>query len=389
MRTQISKRMILVAILISFFFGNLKLSASDTVKIYYRHLVYNHVSPYFAYKGSYQINEVQAGKMRHYCFCYLDNRLVKIISKGNDWKIHALAFIGAPIANISYETGKEIWKFYNEKGAPTVNYRGVYVEEYELANNERKSLKFYNSSGEPMLSNWGIWEYTWKKRDSLIVESRFNKTNDLMSLSSYFPFRITGFAIGENGFSKVCYNLGENGFAITNSSEGIACYRDNYDDNNNHTKYTYYNKVGIKVKNTGGYTTSVKTYDSLGYMIKEFFLDNTTILSSKTYNYNSFGDIYYDGHTTISQNQYINLNIEIYPNPCIDKILGINIADQYCGEVGINIYSIEGKIKSSYKLLKQEYQTDFTIPIIDLSTGIYFIEFRLDRNINFKRLVVL
>lgn len=388
MRTPIYKRIIFLGIVI-FFLGYLKLIASDTTKVYYRHLIYNHVSPYFTYKGSYKINEDQASKMNHYCFCYVDNYLVKIISKGDDWKTHPLAFIGAPVAEISHESNKEIWKFYDSQGNPTINYREVYVEEYEIEDGKRKSLKFYNSTGEAMESNWGIWEYLWEEKDSLIIENRSNIIGDAMYLSSYFPFGITGFIIGENGMSKACYNLGEDGKEITNSNQNVASYHDVYDANLNHIEYSYYNQDGVEATNAWGYSLCIKTYNDLGYMTKETYYNKGTYVSTNSHSYSSFGDIFYESPSFISSKYYKDMNTTIYPNPCVDKNLNLCITDRYCGEVSIDIYTLNGQLKSSATVIKQKYQANFSIPVNNLSTGIYLIKVQFDKAINVEKMVVL
>lgn len=243
---------------------------------YFRQLKYNHVSPYIDIVGIYPIDSSTASATSHYIFKYnKSNRLTEIINNHfHTEKVHPLASLGVYKVIFNYEEGNEIRTFYDPNNKRVSNDRKVYKEEYLLDKNGfRKQLNFYNLENEPMESNWEIAEYQWEQSKKYIVERRYNLKRDLVTLSPYFEFGITGILLDKNGAAKGHYNLNEEQ-EVTENKDGVASYQDTYDHMGNHTKYTYHNKKDDLVMNQWAFAVGIKKYDTLGNNIKLTLLDN-------------------------------------------------------------------------------------------------------------------
>ena len=179
---------------------------------HYRHLRYNHVSPFIQLVGIHPIDEATAQATSHYIFKYDNsNRLVEIINNHyHSEKKHPLASIGVFKMVIEYEKGEETRTFFDLNNNRITNDRGVYTEVFSLGKNQFKNkLAFYDLEGNPMESNWNISKYQWEKKNDWVIERRFNLKNETVKLSPYFDFNITGILLDKNGTPKAKYNLNE------------------------------------------------------------------------------------------------------------------------------------------------------------------------------------
>jgi len=273
---------------------------------YFRQLKYNHVSPFIDIIGIHPIDSVMAKKTSHYIFKYDgSNRLIEIIN--NHYyteKKHPLASLGVYKVVFKYKDGKEIRTFYDPNNNRITNDRNVYKEVYLLdQSNIRKQLNFYDLDNSPMESNWGITEYQWTQSNGYIIERRYNLKRDLVALSPYFEFGITGIIVDKNGSPKGHYNLNEQLEVVDNKS-GVASYRDTYDKIGNHTKYSYFNKQNKLVMNQWNFAVGQKKYDTLGNFIELTFLDNNQ-------------------DTIITRDIYSNVSIKISPSASLKDSLEI------------------------------------------------------------------
>ena len=236
---------------------------------YFRHLKYNHVSPYLNLGGTYPINEQIAKSTSHYRFKYNNSR--KIIEITNNHyhteRQHPLASLGVYKVEITYPEEQEIRVFYDKNGKRISNDRGVFKEVYTYNNKGFKSkLQFYDVENQPMESNWGIAEYKWGKHKKLIIENRYNLKNEPVPLSPYFQFGTTGILLDKNENTKAHYNLDSN-LIIINNDKGTASYQDIFDENGNHIKYSYHDANDDLVMNQWGFAYGIKVYDGLGNQI--------------------------------------------------------------------------------------------------------------------------
>jgi len=228
---------------------------------YFRQLRYNHVSPYIDIVGIHPIDSSTASKTSHYIFKYnKSNRLTEIINNHfHTEKVHPLASLGVYKVIFNYEEGNEIRTFYDPNNKRISNDRNVYKEVYLLDKNGlRKQLNFFDLENEPMESNWEITEYQWEQSKKYIVERRYDLKRDLVTLSPYFDFGITGILLDKNAAAKGHYNLNEE-LEVTENNDGVASYQDTYDEMGNHTKYTYNDKKDDLVMNQWSFAVGKKS----------------------------------------------------------------------------------------------------------------------------------
>ncbi len=275
-------------------------SQSTPQTTYFRHLQYNHVSPFISLSGIHPIDDSTAKTTSHYIFKYdASGRLKEVINNHyHTEKKHPLASIGVYKLLIQYKADKEIRTFFDPNGKRINNDRGVYKEVYTYDKNQFKSkLNFYDLENQAMESNWEVAEYQWEQKDALIIERRFNLKKEPVNVSPYFDFGVTGILLDKNGASKAHYNLNSQ-LEISDNSAGIASYQDTYDDKGNHIKYTYHNSNGDLAINQWGFAIGKKSYDKMG---------NNILLEQLDVN----------GKPIRSRDVYTNATIELSPAPTL------------------------------------------------------------------------
>ncbi len=237
---------------------------------YFRHLRYNHVSPYIDLTGTYPIDNKTAQTTSHYIFKYdKTNRLVKIINNHyHTERQHPLASLGVYKVVITYSEGQEIRTFFDKNNKRITNDKNVYKEVYHFNKKGFKTkLLFFDANNNPMESNWGIAEYKWIKHKKLIIEKRYDLDKKAVALSPYFKFGTTGILLNKKGFPKAHYNLDDNLKVIAND-KGTASYQDTYDTYGNHVIYSYHDANNKLIKNQWGFAYGEKKYDSIGNQIR-------------------------------------------------------------------------------------------------------------------------
>ena len=242
---------------------------NDSSTEYFRHLRYNHVSPYVDLAGTYPIDAETAASTSHYIFKYNDSgKIIEILNNHyHTEKKHPLASLGVYQVLIAYPEGQEVRTFFDKNGKPITNDKEVFKEIYYYSMKGAKNkLQFFDAESNPIESNWGIAEYQWVKNKELIIERRYNLNDEAVALSPYFKFGVTGILLDKKGFPKAQYNLDENLKVIANDI-GTASYQDIYDANGNHATYSYHDANDDLVMNQWGFAYGVKEYDSNGNQI--------------------------------------------------------------------------------------------------------------------------
>lgn len=243
---------------------------------YFRQLRYNHVSPYIDIVGVHPIDGNTANTTSHYIFKRNEsNKLTEIINNHyHTEKVHPLASLGVYKVVFDYQEGKEIRTFYDPNNKRISNERNVFKEVYLLdENGRRKQLNFYDLNDSPMESNWAISAYKWEKTKKFVIEKRYNLKGDLVTLSPYFKFGITGIRLDKNGAAQGHYNL-NNDLKVSADSTGVASYQDTYDAAGNHILYTYHDEKGNLTMNKWNFAVGKKKYDSLGNFVQLTLLDD-------------------------------------------------------------------------------------------------------------------
>lgn len=256
---------------------------------YFRHLRYNHISPFIEITGVHAIDSTTASKTSHYIFKFdTIGRIAEIINNHyHTEKVHPLASLGTYKVIFTYKENKEIRTFYDPNNRRITNDRNVYKEIYLTDNNNvKKQLNFYDLNDKPIESNWKIAEYKWQQTEKYIVEKRYNLQKELVNLSPYFEFGITGIIIDTNGVPQGHYNLNEK-LEIIDNYYGTASYQDTYDNSGNHIKYTYHNKNNELVMNQWNYAIGEKIYDNLGNNVQLNLYDTKNKIVDARYIYSN------------------------------------------------------------------------------------------------------
>lgn len=266
--------------------GAAAVAAPLTVR-YFGQLAYNHVSPQVPIRGVHEMTAAAAAAgLPHYELRYdAGGRLMELIRKHPEsWKQHPLAHVGKVYRiAFSYPAGHEERLFFDESGAPMRNIRGVFREEYDTApDGFRSALRFYDEAGKPMNSNWHIARYAWERRAGFVVERRFDTAEQPQPMSPYFPFFTVGIRYGDDGVPTGTYNLDDATLAVTDSRQGIASYRDVYDEEGDHLSWAYFNAANRPAL-AWKYTQAIKTYDARGNVIRVDYvgLDGQTVQSER------------------------------------------------------------------------------------------------------------
>lgn len=248
--------------------------AADNV-IYYRQLVYNHVSPYFPIRGAHPIDADTAKSTPHYVFRHdAQGRLMEIVRNHPEaWKSHELTHLKVARVVFTYINKQERRTFFDATGERTTGKRGCGEEVFELDDHGNyTSMSCFDLQGQADESTWRIARYTWEKKGELIIERRFDWAEKPVNLSPYFRFGITGIRLGANGMSQAHYNLNEQ-LEITENFQGIASYNDRYDAENNHLEWSYRNKAGELTPSPWGYAVAKKSYDKAGNVVKVEYIN--------------------------------------------------------------------------------------------------------------------
>ena len=248
--------------------------AQETTNSYFRHLRYNHVSPYIKLVGTYPIDAETAKNTSHYVFTYNKNKQLVSITNNHYFteRRHPLASIGAYKTMITYQKGVETRIFLDKNNKRITNDREVYKEVFTLnKKGNYTSLSFYDDQDQPMESNWQIHNYQWFKKRGMVIEKRFGLDKKPRNLSNYFQFGVTGMTFRKDGTPIGNYNLDAN-YKVVNNSLGVASYQDTYDAKGNHVKYTYHDQNNKLVMNPA-LAIGTKTYDAVGNYIKQGHYD--------------------------------------------------------------------------------------------------------------------
>jgi hypothetical protein len=261
---------------------------------YYRHLVFNHNSPVADYSGVCEISAEAAHAVGHYEFIYGDDgKLAEIDNYSpEDWRTHALTHLGAFRTTFSYEDGRVVRRFFDKDGARVKNLRNVFEEDYFYDKDGFKTaLELRDLDGKPMESNWNISRYTWEKKGNLVVERRYNSKGELVPLSQYFQFHISGMEYNKSGHICVHYNLNDK-LEVTENPDGIAFYTDMVSEDGRMLEITYRNKDGEIIRSPWMYAIVRLTYDKDGNVVAEDHLDRDgTLETHEEFNYDAAGKL--------------------------------------------------------------------------------------------------
>ena len=256
------------------------IQAQDSQEEYYRHLRYNHVSPVIELAFVHPIERSIAENCSHYVVIKDEQgRTIEILNNHYQTeKKHPLASIGAYRTMINHSDTTQIRTYFDIKGNRITNDKGVYKEIYKLnENGQIYSLNFFDLENQKLESNWKIARYYWEYKDGIIIEKRYSQEEEMVNLSPYFDFGITGILLDEKGVPMIHYNLNAD-LEIEENELGIASYRDKYDKQGNHIEYSYHDKESNLTPSPWKFARGIKKYDLMGNNIGMARYDSTNTL---------------------------------------------------------------------------------------------------------------
>ncbi len=167
-------------------------------------------SPVDNFKAYYDEHD-RLVKLEHYFF----NRISNQMYDGNGY----LSF-GSPLIKISYIDNKEIREYYDAAGQPFRNNNGVFKDEFTLdSQGFRQSLIYFDSVDSQITNTRGVYRYEWETREDgrYVIEKRFDKNGNLVTLSDFMDFLVTHMTFSESGYRTGFINYGEEGKQETTS----------------------------------------------------------------------------------------------------------------------------------------------------------------------------
>jgi hypothetical protein len=258
----------------------------------YRHLSFNHDSPFLPCEGVCEISQEDAARFEHYEFHYdASGRVMEIRNESSEnWHRHPLTHLGAWRTEFTYEGNREIRRFYDRGGNRVRNLREVWEEDYILGpDGSPVSLEFRDREGHPMESNWGIARYNWEKRQGMLIERRFNLKGAPAPLSPYFNFHISGITFDSAGHPTAHYNLNDK-LEVTENENGIAFYSDIYAENGSLLEIAYHKKDGRITPSPWEYAIVRFTYDGQGNVADTRNLrPDGSVIGTETFHYDERG----------------------------------------------------------------------------------------------------
>jgi YD repeat-containing protein len=261
---------------------------------YFRHLAFNHNSPFMSYTPVNEISAEQAKNAEHYEVVYdASGRVTEMRNYSSEaWRNHPLTHMGVYRMTIRREGAREIREFFDREGQRARNLRQVYKEVYTLdADGFRRELEFFDLNNKPMDSNWGVARYAWEKKDGWVIEGRYNVKGEFAPLAPSFQFHISALRLNALGHIEEHCNLNDK-LEIIDSNDGLACYRDLISAEGNLLNVSYTDKSGREVNSPWRFSVVRLTYDANGNPVVEEMTDkNGVLLSRENFAYDATGKL--------------------------------------------------------------------------------------------------
>lgn len=270
-------------------------------------------TPLSSIEGSIPLTQSEALKRHHYQFKYTDrNRLSSIeFYNGNVNKTPnntASLFTLSHRMEFSISGNTEIISFFGTDENPTLVLGQVAFFEYELnEHGQRKALYFKDPEGNRIENSWGIFRYTWEyDRNGYVIEDRFNKQNERVSIRPGFKFYLLKLFFGPKGSIRLMQNIDHAGNLVENES-GAAQDLITVNAEGNFIKWEVLDKDGNLEKGNGpNVAIGLQTFDSYGYetSLEHFDEYGNTI-------FNSYGfaksQTTYDSYGNLAERKFIGL----------------------------------------------------------------------------------
>lgn len=228
---------------------------------YYAHLPFWE-SPYQPFKLASPITQEIARKRIHAQVDYdSNNRIIAThIKIGKHYKefegFFGNVYINAPLTTISYESKRELHRFYDRFGNQISIQGNVYQKVYDKDGHGRNvKLTFLDIQGKETVDQSGVKSYNWTHQDDgSIIEERFNEKGEIVPLRGYFDLERIRMTFDDQGYFGVLQNIDKGG-NLVNTKNGVAVFKYYYDRQGRFDRWEVYDKDGNKAlgpSNTAG-----------------------------------------------------------------------------------------------------------------------------------------
>jgi len=293
-----------------------KNKADGNVK-YYRSIQFSE-TPWDTEKGLHELTAEEAKSINNYKFTYNDNKQLVSVEYNRNNVLLDYSSINAAKVSYTYEGGKQIKRFFNEKNEPVKN-GGASVFEYTLNDSGiRIAMRYLDENNAPIENRNKINNYKWTKLDDgMVKELRYNLAGDSVVMNEFCPFYELRFSYDNSGFvtrmanynadtlynctAENCGDIGVSYFKFENNASGDLLH------------FSVHNTVGQLSNLYWGWAKRENVVDDKGYVVEsaQFDQDNE-YLSGKNV---PVSKSEYDEHGALVKKISMDKNKNIVNNP--------------------------------------------------------------------------
>lgn len=162
-------------------------------------------------------------------------------------------------------------------------------------------------------------------------------------------------------------------------------------------------KSNIQIECNGEYLPNSSPISSINQFYRIVGFTETSMVLYKWMEVNKFNNgkldsiitYTYEGDSTLLSKKLIlkvpsnqnNSAIELYPNP-VKKNFYVKLNNNYQGIVSVKMHSSDGKVVSILNTNKSEKLINYSIPVENLSKGIYFVTITMGEAIETKKIFI-
>lgn len=242
--------------------------------VYYYSTVKFVETPLSHFQGSIPLPKEMALTRNHYRFTYDDQNKLRTIGFFNgdtprNPNHTANLFTLAHRLQFTYQDSTETITFFNTQGRPITVLGDCYQFVYGLnALGFREALYFTNKLGEQIENSWQIYAYHWTyETDGSIIENRFNRAGEPVSIRPGFEFYRLRLTFNSMGHIALLQNIDEAGNLVENTS-GAAQDQITTNAAGNFLQWRVLDKAGQLERGNGpDVAIGIQTFNEYGYEI--------------------------------------------------------------------------------------------------------------------------
>lgn len=256
-----------------------KTEADSNVK-YYRGILFSE-TPWDTEKGTHPLTAEEAKTINNYKFTYGENSQLLSVEYNRNNVLLDYSSMAAAKFTYTYEAGKQIKHFFNEKGEPAKN-GGASAFEYTLSESGmRIALRFLDENGAPIENRNKVHNFKWSKLpDGMIQELRYNLAGEEVVMNEFCPFYELRFSYDVNGFvTRMANYKGDTLYNCTaeNCGDiGVSYFLFENNENGDLLNFSVHNASGQLSNLYWGWAKRTNIVDANGYTVEttQFDQDN-------------------------------------------------------------------------------------------------------------------